>query len=823
MVCAAPWMFGAVNAWAELILGAGAGLVAVVGVLYGREPAALRHLTSAPSLALGGLVGLALFQATPIPERLLRKLDPSTAALRASLQPGEPERVAGDDAPPVGLAPPTLSQAPGMTLETAGRLASTWLLFQGVIALGRGFPALRQLGWAVAINGAVLALFSLVQSLSWNGKIYWTFPTTNPSAWSVGGPFANHSHLAEYLNVGLAFALAVLLAENLDRRPIHRTDRVWAAYLAGVLALGVITSHSRGGFVAMLVVLVATLVVAALSAWGAGGPLIRKLTGLGVAGAVLAVLLWALGNAAPYGARLSTLLDPRNEGYAIRDALRRDSLSAWRSHPLLGTGLGTFSPAAAPFSTTGHTAPIVHAECEPLELLVEGGVVGLGLALCGLAGLVRAVRRAWVAAGSDEDRALVVAACAGPAAVLLQCLGDYGLHVPAVATPLVVASAHLCALGVTSEPTVPARRLRPRGRVLAAAVLVLPATLVILQGVRLARAEAWLCSTGVLVPDTATPTAPASGTSPDALGRQREALEHVIRLRSGWPQGYLRLGMTELALYQATVRPGTAGIATAGPRRRNPGEQVRFERDGAARGRLIPAARHFLAARRCCLVVPRSHLELSDLSFLLEPRGPAATHIARGLLTAGGDGALLRDLAGVALRSGDTRLASACWNRSLRLSDTGWQEIADEAARALPPDRILGEVLPPDRGHLALWFADRIAAPADRELRGRLLRVAADRLPSDSSLSPAERLWLEAQALSGLGERAKARERFEGALALRPGRADWRREWVERLLAWGDLNEAHRQAVIAAHLAADRPELKRLVERTAEALARGSR
>ncbi|MGE3820222.1 MAG: hypothetical protein AB7I30_12450, partial [Isosphaeraceae bacterium] len=135
--CAGPWMFGAVDAWAEWIL-----LVAIVGAAAlsaiaggGFRPAALR---SAPSLAILGLILLAVAQVIPLPGALHKVLDPAGFRLHAELLPEAPDRLLGDDQAPVPLPQPALSQAPGLSFEAAGRLAAVWLLFQAVMGLGKG-------------------------------------------------------------------------------------------------------------------------------------------------------------------------------------------------------------------------------------------------------------------------------------------------------------------------------------------------------------------------------------------------------------------------------------------------------------------------------------------------------------------------------------------------------------------------------------------------------------------------------------------------------------------------------------------------------------
>ena len=95
-------------------------------------------------------------------------------------------------------------------------------------------------------------------------------------------------------------------------------------------------------------------------------------------------------------------------------------------------------------------------------------------------------------------------------------------------------------------------------------------------------------------------------------------------------------------------------------------------------------------------------------------------------------------------------------------------------------------------------------------------------MPDDLDLAPAERLRLEAQARAGVGDRARARGRMEAALALMPGRFEWREELVDWLLAWGDVEEAHNQALVGLQLSPERPETRRLLDLTSEAVARGA-
>jgi hypothetical protein len=164
---------------------------------------------------------------------------------------------------------------------------ATFLLGAIVLADRMAFAVV---GVVVALNGAALAFFGLVQQLTWNGQLFWSIPLTRG-----GAPFAsyvNRNNAAGFLNMCLACAVGLTvwgLVHNSYaawRRGIVRPDseatdssnhcqglilRVAAVTLsgdapaaagppelrhralgltaAGCIAAGVFSSLSRGGMV----------------------------------------------------------------------------------------------------------------------------------------------------------------------------------------------------------------------------------------------------------------------------------------------------------------------------------------------------------------------------------------------------------------------------------------------------------------------------------------------------------------------------------------------------------------------------------------------
>ena len=229
MVCLAPWAFGSVEAWAEL------GLYALIGLLTILVHGPRTALSSPglvgrlPGVALAGLALLAVFQALPLSRGTLSFLSQSSAAIRADLVPGRPEQVALASGSTVALPAATLSIDPDVSLQNAARLAAAWLLFHCVLGMNYDPRTLVRFAKVVVFNSVLLAFFAIIQSLTWNGQIYWSRPVPVSSAYSVGGPFLSHNHLAAYLNLGFGLALGLLL--NGNSRDILRRDspKLWTA------------------------------------------------------------------------------------------------------------------------------------------------------------------------------------------------------------------------------------------------------------------------------------------------------------------------------------------------------------------------------------------------------------------------------------------------------------------------------------------------------------------------------------------------------------------------------------------------------------------
>ena len=791
------------------------------------------QLLCLPSLALAGLALLGVAQAIPLPEGLVMRIAPMTGHLRATLAPFAQGLT--DDSFPAILPPAaTLAMEPEAAFHVAVQLAAIWVLFQCVLGLDLSYAKLRRFGLAIAINATLLALFSLIQALTWNGKIYGVRPSPIANRWYTGGPFVCHNHLAAYLNLGLGFVARGPAGRAADRavparhrgrsaRSVDRGRFLWMAYGVAVIVVGLIATHSRGGFLAMIASVGVTFLVLR--------PKVVKLrAGLAAVLLIVPLFLVALGTDSAFQ-RLASILDAGDSGFNGRTEIWMAALRCWGDHPGCGVGLGNFEVAVG--QAVNHDLGVVfqHAENEYLEMLVEGGTVGLTLFLLVFGSVARQGYRALLAAPTLRDRAWVLGAVFGGLALTIQALGDFPLHVPGIGVTGVTLAAFLYGLGrragqgdSQARDAMTARWYR--GPAFSDLALFGLCAAVVVHDYWTARAEAAIAGTGLNLPGSAIAGSNADHLSRDELVRAEAQLKRALWFRPRWSEGHFQLGLISLQLYRhaAAELVGLGSEEADGPEQEQeeqPDEMTDpiwllgvvhsakpedLDRVGGVlahepvRNHLLPAARSFLEMRRCSPFRAESHAHLACVDYLLQGGEPARVHIERALLLAGANSPVLAFAAVVSVEVGALDLAAKCWKKELSIHAASWPDIANMAGAALDPEQILDEVLPPG-DHFEIWFADRLYAdPEDQQIRDRFLRAALERVRGNTALAPAEKLWIQGQACARLDERDRARKLMQAALGLDARQGNWRQEFIGWLLDWGLAKEAHTQARIGVEL-----------------------
>jgi O-antigen ligase len=173
----------------------------------------------------------------------------------------------------------------------------------------------------------------------------------------VGNMFSDPNDFALNLCVILPFCVALLLSSRTRPRKLF-----WAAAV-GVTLLAIVATYSRGGFLALIAVL--------LLIWRRFSIRTQTALGLLVAMGLLATVAVFVVGKSSYFDRMSTIIHPQDDknGTAeIREQLLRTSVQLTLRHPLLGVGPGQF-PIASGYWHESHNAYT--------QLSSEGGLPSL--------------------------------------------------------------------------------------------------------------------------------------------------------------------------------------------------------------------------------------------------------------------------------------------------------------------------------------------------------------------------------------------------------------------------------------------------------------
>ncbi len=275
----------------------------------------------------------------------------------------------------------------------------------------------------MAIFGGAYALFAVLQEFTAGGKMYWTGAALN---WNSYGSYVNHNHYAGLIELLIPFPLVLAL------RGFRRVGAgVWLLRLvaAVLMAASVVLSQSRGGMFALGAELLFLAIV-----WVRQFSL-RKAAAGGVALAAVTAMLLAWIAPEQVVSRLTDTHDP------ARLLILRDSVRMFLAHPIVGGGFGTFANAFPHYRVFFDGFFVNHAHNDYVELALDTGIVGLGIAIWFVVILYREGFRNVRRARMSEPALISTAALTGCTGLLVHSFLDFNLHVPANAALFFVLCA----------------------------------------------------------------------------------------------------------------------------------------------------------------------------------------------------------------------------------------------------------------------------------------------------------------------------------------------------------------------------------------------
>jgi O-antigen ligase len=301
-------------------------------------------------------------------------------------------------------------------LELELLLADILVLFLAAQAF-RTVEDWRSFVWFVMSFGFVVALFGILQHLTFNGKLYW-FREMHFGGIPFG-PYVNRNHFAGFTELVIPVSLVPLVLGKVRR------ERWFLVSLFAVVPIGaLVLSASRGGIISFSVEL------GVLFLW----LVLRRTVGRhllsGGAVLLLAFLMVSWLGVEQLVERFSSL-QSLEVTVGKRASMRADTWRIFLDHPWTGTGLGTLQLVFPAYETLYDGRIVNHTHNDYLEGLAETGMAG-GLCCVWFLGvlLFDSLRRLSQPMGAFASTVQLSAliACLG---FLTHSLVDFNLHIPA--------------------------------------------------------------------------------------------------------------------------------------------------------------------------------------------------------------------------------------------------------------------------------------------------------------------------------------------------------------------------------------------------------
>ena len=349
----------------------------------------------------------------------------------------------------VGKSHFTVSMAQYQTVSHLLLLVTYLTAFFLTLVLCRDPNAKRRLVFAMVSLGVFEALYGLIQYLTgWQQiftyvKKYYLEEAT--------GTYINRNHFAGFLEMILPFAVVLalrwarLLFQNTSsrtatlRKIASRTELLSLAFwlfLATLLFVALVLSRSRMGTISALVSVVAILALDRTAS-------MRARTRAAAAAlfflGVLGLVVWIGSD--PVMSRFETLGQEYNFNGQNRISIWRDTLGLIRHHPLLGTGLGSFSTVYPSVQTVFLHLFVDHAHCDYLEVASELGLPGAILVFGSIFWVLARTAGQYKKAQESFDKAVSLGCIGSIAAILVHSLADFNLYIPANALVFTVIVA----------------------------------------------------------------------------------------------------------------------------------------------------------------------------------------------------------------------------------------------------------------------------------------------------------------------------------------------------------------------------------------------
>jgi len=418
----APLAFGSDETWSIAIIEILISL-AIISYFF------LRQHKDQPFLHVPGIVPLLLLllwitlQLIPLPPSLVEFLSPGTYHAYAPLLGIQ------DD---TSWFPITVNQK--ATLLEFLRISSYAFFYILTVQLLSSRDALIKTVKIIAWLAMAIAFLAIIQKFTSPHKIYWfrsMVPTSRPT-----GPWEYHNHYAGFMELAFPLVLALFFYyrpkftyQQTLRKKIFSIFSAPDANFHFFLSFGVIlilasvfTALSRGGNISISLGLIFFLLLLHRKR-KASGKIVPILT---LASILLIATLFCW---APLLAKFTTsIAENRELLFDGRFSVWQNCIPLIKDFPLTGAGFGTFSHVYPQYNTLPSTASFAHAHNDYIELITDGGLVGLVLAGWFIVSVLGHGLKSLASRREPYSILLLIAGLTGIFSILIHSGTDFNMH-----------------------------------------------------------------------------------------------------------------------------------------------------------------------------------------------------------------------------------------------------------------------------------------------------------------------------------------------------------------------------------------------------------
>jgi len=365
-----------------------------------------------------------VLQLIPLPPWLLRLLSPAT------------HQIYQDSLGVFGPLPwLSLSINPKDTLAELLRYGAYGAIYFATIQFLSQARKLKFSMRALAVFAAALSLVTILQAFSLSGKYLLVFQTRH----GFYGPYVNPNHYAGLMEMifpvvlGLFFYYKPRVSYESLRsgvvdffNNIRSNTHILMGFACLLIVASVLISLSRGGII--------SLCLAGMLCFYLIFRMTRRMGKMGINTAFLLFVLvigffwfgWE-----PVIQEFTDSIDENGQINENRPSYWKDSLQAFKTFPLAGSGMGTFRHVYKRHQSTNLSRTVTHAHNDYIEFLVNGGLVGFFLFFSIPLVILWRCRSLFHKRRESYCRLIFIGALSGVVAILIHSLTDFNLQIGA--------------------------------------------------------------------------------------------------------------------------------------------------------------------------------------------------------------------------------------------------------------------------------------------------------------------------------------------------------------------------------------------------------